>query len=185
MTFWIGLGVLVVVGVPALVALMTYISVQQMSRPDLKLQAVGTPHQATQYEHWATNEGFEWVGGYLLRGTADIRIAAWRHTQYPAYFCVYVAQNQVHFDLVTIYDGDIGLTTGSTKDGLLIPPAPGSYIQCFGGLEPEALWNKHLVAEAFMLEKLQLDPKPIDMPFDEVVVYAIHRQMRHVRTISL
>lgn len=188
---WLGLLVLGVCFVPVLIAFVAFKSVMQLSNPSLALQPADPDTFKTEFQEamlhdkWATDEGFEWVGTYLLTAPAQVFIAAWRHVEYPAFFCVYVHAQGKHTDIVTIYENDLGITTGSSKDGLLFPSAPGSYMQCLPNISVHQQWQNHLEAEAFLLEKLKLDPRPIGKPFDVIVMESIRRQMAHVRRIPL
>lgn len=174
---------------PALIAVVTYYSVLALG----KARAIAVGRRAAplqhakvrQYDEWAKEEGFEWVGGYLIEAGSRIFIGAWQHAEKSVYFCVYCHAMGEAFDLVTYFSEGVTLTTGSTKDSQLLPPPPGEFMQAFPGKTHAELWEKHLLAEAFLASKLNVSPTPEHMPFDQVFTEAAHRQVDHVRSIPL
>ena len=141
--------------------------------------------KARQYDDWAQGEGFEWLGGYLIEAGNRIFIGAWQHAEQSVYFCVYCHSLGTAFDLVTYFCDDVTLTTGSSKDGQMLPPHPGAFMQTFPGKSPEELWDRHLLAEAFLSSQMSVTAKPEDRPFDQVFTEAAHRQVAYVRSIPL
>ncbi|MEX2286507.1 MAG: hypothetical protein WD648_05405 [Planctomycetaceae bacterium] len=173
----------------ALIGGALYASVLSMSRDDLKLQPVGPDERRDYYaivgahHAFAKSAGFAWVGGYLFSATNTLFVAAWRHQQLPSYFCIYCHGATKHFDFVTIYSDDEGLTTASTKDAHTLPHRPGSYVESLPGAQPEELWAQHRRSMKFIERNFGLVPGPRNISFEEEIVTAIRGQMAHVRSL--
>ena len=183
------LTIAVVAAIGGIVAGVIYLSVRAMSDPDLALEPVDRddhehPFAAfDDYHDWAAEQGFKWIGAYVLRGVTDIYVGAWRHPTQSLYFCVYMAQGNMFTDLVTIFDDEHGLTTCSSADTLTLPQPPGAYRQVFTDLTIDEQYQRHLEAEVLLTERLRMQPQPISEPFERVVIDAIHRQMAYVKSL--
>jgi hypothetical protein len=188
---WLWIVALIAGFVPAVVTVVTYISIKKMSRPDLPFEPAVESQWPDGFrlvrEHvdWATREGFDVVGTYTVDAMQRMFVAAWLHNEYPVYFCIYYhAQTETTvYDFVSLYEGDRGLTTGSTADAVFIPQPPDSYVQAFTDKTLDELWDLHLVSEQYVLNQLRLAPKRIDRPFEQVVIGAIHKQMGYVQSL--
>lgn len=105
------------------------------------------------YEHvdsaWLEAEGFTPVAALRVPGAM---VVGWEHLSEPIYIAVTVIQKTVAVDVVSVFEGDHGLTTGNVKGGALIPPDPGSFMQVFPRRDIEQLWRSHLQAEALLRE---------------------------------
>ncbi len=188
---WLWIVVLIVGFVPAMVTVVTYMSIKRMSRPDLSLEPAAESawkagfNLVREHTDWADREGFDWVGAYVFEGMQRMFVAAWLHREYPVYFCIYhhPQTETTVYDFVSLYEGDRGLTTGNTADAVFIPQPPDSYVQAFTDKTLDELWDMHLVSEQYVLDRLHLQPKRIDKPFDQVVIGAIRKQMGYVQSM--
>ena len=174
---------------PALIAIVAYYSVLALSKA--KVRPVDPEAhrfeyaRAREYDEWARGEGFEWLGGYVVEAGSRVLIGAWQHAEQSVYFCVCCHAMGEALDLVTHFSGGVTLTTGSTKDSQLLPSPAGEFMQAFPGETHPELWDRHLLAEAFLTSKLNATAEPEDKPFDQVFTEAAHRQVDHVRSIPL
>ena len=184
----IGLAGLVIIGIPAMVAMILYSQIKAYGRPDLELLPADRKRHgkaisdSQSHDAWFVAQGFDIVACSTLNAMRNVLITAWQHRERPSYICIYHVANQRNYDIVTRFSDDIVLTTGSTADGMLLPQPPSSYIQCFVGRNLKKMWEKHGEAERFLMEEgatLSTDNRP----FDEVFIEAIHRQSEHVQTI--
>lgn len=135
---------------------------------------------------WAERNGFHFVGFYF-ESCMNSLIAAWRHASQPTYFCAYVVSdnNQLRntYDFVTLFDHDVSLTTGSTKDGHMMPPRPGAYVQTFSHVSLDEQWRRHTDAERFLNSRGHVGFRSRVPAFVESITTAIQRQVAHVRSM--
>lgn len=140
---------------------------------------------AAEHNEWAKENGFKWVGAYIIREPQQIFIAAWKHTDAPRFFCVYSHAANDYYDFVTEYEDDKSLTTSGTKDAHTLPFAAGKYVQSFHDAEHEDLWEEHQDAEEFLESQAGLQ-RARELPaFPKLVAGAIRKQMQHVKSIPL
>lgn len=195
MPSWVPELVIFVVGLPALAVLaivvVSYLGALGLSEASLEPADPGEIHThmvGTRAEHeWAEANGYEWVGAYRLRAFANPRavILAWQSPGTGAFFCVYLIAGQRFYDLVTGFDRDVTLTTGSSPGAMLYPMRPGSYLQAFTGLQPAGLYERHLEGEACLMDRLGVQHAALDERFDEHFARVVRAAMMYVRSIPL
>ena len=183
--YQIGLGIVTVILV---VALTTYIQVRGMSNPKLKPYVAKKGRQDRRIEltlearQWAQQNGFVFKGYYMFQSTAFI--AAWQREDRPMFFCFYVVQHKTLSDLITIFDGDIGLTTGSRSDSHFFPRSEKSYMQSFSRCGFDGFWDRHVAAENYLIDH-GADLVEQELDFTACLVEAVGKQMQFVRQIPL
>ena len=183
-TLWVViLAVAVVYGLPYMMLLMVQRSLTRMKpvadddgRFGREVRLVG------RFAPWAADQGFDRVGCYT---TGAAFIGAWRHSEKPRFFCVYLMQGRCAFDLVTIFSDRVSVTTGSSRDGQLYPRRPGSYLQTFSMDEVESLWPLHLEAEDYLTRHGGIRMEPLRATFEDVFVDACRKELAHARTYFL
>ncbi len=138
-----------------------------------------------QDNEWATRNGFEWVGSFRLRASANpaIIILAWQSPGAAAFMCAYHLRARRYYDFVTEFDGGSSVTTGSIADGTLLPNQPGSYTQVFGDADLDTQFAHHMRGEAAVERALGVQREAFDQPFHEYIADEIRAQVRHVRAI--
>jgi hypothetical protein len=121
--------------------------------------------------------------GYYLETSFRMAVAGWQHSTIPAtYMALYVtgAQKSTVVDLVTVLDGDIGLTTCNARDGVLVPPAPGRFVQCFLKSTGRQRWEMHRAAVEYLCKTGGACRATSSPTFPESFVAGVRRQARHV-----
>ncbi|MBI2195257.1 MAG: hypothetical protein HYU36_25025 [Planctomycetes bacterium] len=179
---------------PAAVSFACWNQVRRLSSPDLHLQPIPRPSSdppglASARDGWARENGFEPIGRYLMEAGQTCHIDAWQHMQKPTLFCVYTISApslpapRVFSDLVTVFAEERSLTTASTKDAHFFPVRDGIYMQSFPDQTLGELWHRHLDGERYLVGRgLREIPRP-DIPFEQHILQAIHKQMAYVRAI--
>lgn len=182
--------VLAVLAVHVLLAGILVLQVRLLSRPRVEAvsEAGGGRVPPAEEERWATENGFAFLGNYVMKiGGQLARIAVWQRPDRPTFFCRYVieAQNrrQQSYDLVTLFAEEVGLTTGSSRDGQLFPTRPGSFMQTFTGLSLDQQWSVHIDMENYLMDRGGAGLVELEEPFEAVFVRAIVRQMEYIKTI--
>ncbi|HID75814.1 MAG TPA: hypothetical protein EYP56_07435 [Planctomycetaceae bacterium] len=135
---------------------------------------------------WLHSHNFHRVGVYRVRNLlGSPALAAWQREGEATYLCLYlIAGPRVEMDVVTVFD-DRGLTTGTTKDGQLLPARPGSWVQTFSVSTAEELWNHHVAGLEYIFETTGLRPGEPKRSLEEDFVRAIVGQGEYIRSLPL
>ncbi len=112
-------------------------------------------------------------------------ILAWQRPGVASYFCVYYILKYKVYDLVSVYKGDITLTTGSHNGSLLYPMPPFQFIEAFTRVDLEGLYKRHVESEQYLVSRLGVESLPYFGSFTDPFLEAISRQTEHVRSIPL
>lgn len=167
-----------------------YRIILQLSKIEKRLRPVSTEDCREEYgdlledEPWASEQGFEFVGVYLLSvyvGTT--RITAWSQPDKHRFFCVYSIEGKTTWDFVTEFEGDVSLTTGSTKDGQLMPDAPRSFTQVFEGTPVHGLWSEHVKSEEFLMKASGLRQRSRPISFEDSFIGGTKAQVAYIRSL--
>ncbi len=171
-----------------LVGFAIYDTVSRLSRIGLELPKLSRDERTDEWEEaeevagWALHQGFSFHGAYRLEETST-SVFVWVKPEDHDYLCQYQVGGQTHYDLITIYAPERGLTTGSTKDAFTLPAAPGTYLQTFHGADLDTLLDRHETARPFMDERFGPPNGPGEGSFESILLGAMRRQMDHVRSI--
>ena len=168
-------------------------SVNRMNEPESlfsikeQLEDEGFQKAFNNASIWAQKNGynpdklFEFYG--LSNGQA-IKGATWLNQAEGTILALYYAMDKSHYDLVTIYNDDIGLTTTNSKDAFTLPQAPKAFTQAFPQFSLDDLFHKHLKGRKYLEEKLQLlTPNKLEENTVELMSKAIKRQMSYIRSL--
>lgn len=175
--------------VAAVIAIVVYVGVMKASAPEACLREVG-PEEMPEayeavmaYEEWAEEEGFEFAGTFLLGGVMSALIGVWQQAGEGRFFCPSFIGGRLTYDLVTVFEGDAGLTTASTKAGQLLPCPPGSFMQAFERTTVREQWKKHRAAEEFLVSGGRVRRRSSPVAFEEVFTDSVRRHMAYVRSL--
>lgn len=128
----------------------------------------------------AEAEGFELAGPVLKVGmpfpTALVPMVHRDGQAYATFFSIR-AQNQIttSFDIVTLFEGDGGLTTNSEPAGTCNPAAVGSFRQVFPGANIAQLMAQHRAAIAFLQREGAVVSSHTADQFDAAIRHAINK----------
>lgn len=142
--------------------------------------------KAAEIEPWLERHGYEPECSFLARTMAiPMNCAAWRSRNEGAWVLLYCARGHSNVDFVTVYEGAVSISTASSRDALLLPPVPGSYVQAFPGSGMDDRRAKHLQA-CRRLESAHGGLSPVfadDLPAE--IGEALSRQARYVMSLPL
>ena len=135
---------------------------------------------------WAAAHDFQPTGAYrVINLPGSLKLVAWTQAETPTYLCVYVIlDTRTEIDFVTAC-GDKILTSGTTKDGHLLPTAPGSWMQSFSPSSASELWSRHEEAIKYLSEVADFQPGQFtpDLPND--FARAMRRHSEYIRSLPL
>jgi hypothetical protein len=185
---------LIVLALPPLVLLavpvfVTYTSVRGLR--DLALTPLPVPEP--QYDRdglWAGESEFEFVGHFGTKiGMAETHMAIWRRPDRPSFFCRYTVAageaEQTSYDFVTLFDGDVILTTNDRCDSQMLPLPDGYYCQSFSRLSLDEQWSRHIDAENYLLDAGGATLRSLDKPFEDCFSDTLGKQATYIASIPL
>ncbi len=149
------LPLLAVAGVSWMVNRAVVASVKSLLKPEKLLepvQEIDNPdfiRAKDEFSSWVEENGFQFDSLFLsnmVNVPEPIQCAAWWSERDATWALLYVAAKKKNIDFVTLYSDDIGITTASSKDAVLLPQPEKSLTQAFTGLSYKGLYAKHLKA---------------------------------------
>lgn len=169
-----------------LVASSVVVVVRRLSDPQLEPLGMDAPRVPSgladaSVHRWAQSCNFQFLGYYYEHRTGSF-IAAWQLTDQPTFFCVYILQDRRFYDFITLYDRNISLCTGSSKDGQTLPSPPGHFVQTFTHVTLDQQYTEHNYADTFIRGRLELILRA-DVTFETAFVNSLRRTAQHVRTL--
>lgn len=179
----VGLPIIVIV----LVMVTTVSSLQKLAGATVAPIGTNVDHRAAEVaaEHgsWTERQKMRFLGFFGLTGGSSIRLLAWQLSEPVGYFVVYLIPGRVYFEYVSIISETEGtsLTTTSTKDALTVREATGSYVQCFTDCPADRLLTKHVAGMQYLKMMKRVDFQSPQLPFPQVLVNCVQRQVSHVR----
>jgi len=185
------LGALII-GLPIVaVPVLLYVSMRGMAgaektfRPASPQEFPDDYQVAAQTGQWARSRGFRYLGSYAMNLPNLVFIAAWQLAESPNFFCMYGVRNKYAYDFVTYLAPDRTLTTGNTRDGLMLPRRPGRYGQAFENTDFDTMLRRHQESLAYMQNAGRIAPRPVTKNFEEAFTGALVDQLAYVRSIPL
>ena len=137
---------------------------------------------------WAKAHNFRPTGAYHVEHIpGNIKMVALTRGDEATYFAAYVvATTHTALDLVSVH-GDAGntLTTGTTKDGRLLPTPPGNWLQSFTAQSIDQLWDRHQEGLQYLISTGGLPAKPAAANLTKHFSSALQGQAKHIRSFTL
>jgi hypothetical protein len=135
---------------------------------------------------WLAEQGFEPLSVYKVTSQiADPHMVVWQRDRDRTYLCAYLLLGHAGpTDIVTEFE-DGGLTTGASKDGLLVPPRPGHWMQAFSVANVKEQWRHHEEGLKFLQEATGQTASRREVNFPSAFVDAIRAQVAYVRSLPL
>lgn len=165
-------------------AVMLYLAVHRLSHakvqpasPDVADSQSSLPNKTRT---WADANRFRFLGYYQNGGTL---VAAWQHTARPTLLCQYTDGPRTAFDLVSLFAGDVWLTTSSAPDGQILPRPAGKYAQVFPGLSLDELWQRHIDMEAYLVQQGGARPGQVNLPLEDTMNQANLEMLGYVQSL--
>jgi hypothetical protein len=96
---------------------------------------------------------FREIDRFYLKTVPDSTTIAFLHDHEPVFFCLYHFGKKMGCDVVTLYDNGFGLTTNNSTDAGMTPRREKDLIQIFPGTGYEELYQKHMEAHIFLIDR--------------------------------
>ena len=136
--------------------------------------------KAAEHNEWAEGRGFEWLGAYVYVAPFNpkIFITCWRRAADDVIAACYAMGGKQIFDFVSMYEGEVGLTTCTNSGAMLYPPMPGAYKQAFTQGDLDLVLQKHLEGDDYLRRRFNLR-KATPEPIERVFVRSVAKTARH------
>jgi hypothetical protein len=132
---------------------------------------------------WPVEHGFHFHGAFACTLAAPADIIVWRHQNESTFLCVYLSVGRPSVDLHTVCAPALGVTTGNSPAGHMLPHPPAALVQTFPGARIGELWNAHQAAQQFIQRSFDASPSPGPLDFETVFLEAVVGRIRYVRSL--
>jgi hypothetical protein len=134
---------------------------------------------------WAIAEGFEPVGVVRVKDRLlNAAVVGWRRAQDGTYLCAYVIfGSRIELDIVSSFGEDSHLTTGSMRDGQLLPTSPDNWLQSFSVSDVTELWGHHQAALEYLKGTANLQAVSDNATFADFFQAGLQHQAQYIRSL--
>jgi hypothetical protein len=139
-----------------------------------------------QIEDWARDKEFTedvMFDFQILAQGQSLFCKTWKHDATRTYLVFYFGLGRHFLELVTVYDDNTAVTTTNAPDAHTLPAVPGAFIQCFPGLDPDALADLHHEGRATLERRTGLEPQARAESTLDLIITSLKRQARYVMSI--
>jgi hypothetical protein len=176
--FWIAIIFLILVG-------QIYLLGRKMSEPQKMLRITGglSPYQQqmlSPYEDWLASVNLEFRYCHQF---GNIQSALFQQRNEPRFFSFRFHQ-RLTFNAES-YLEDLTVLDTSTSGSMGLFPRPGAFAQDFPNASPQEVWQRHLVAEAFLTKKFGFVWAPLKQPYEQILLEAVRLRMKYNRSQTL
>lgn len=141
-----------------------------------------------EFGAWAAKNGFVPELKFVfstMNPDAPLVCASWWFDLHKTWALIYLGPSISNIDFVTVYNDNIGVTTCSSKDGIMLPHIPSAYRQSFTDLSPDGLYQRHLDARA-LVEAYEAVPLPGEKgDLLAQIEFAMKRQAEFIMSLPL
>ncbi len=137
---------------------------------------------------WTKHNGFKFARYIDFSSKASgktINCVFWINGDKTRTLCMYYVDGKTHFDFVTKFENDRGLTTSSSKDSAVLPTPPGNFSQFFTRLTLNEIWQHHQKAEKFIEKNFEYVKAPFTEGIIEEVKDSIIKQEKFITRLFL
>ncbi|MEM7682302.1 MAG: hypothetical protein AAF288_10140 [Planctomycetota bacterium] len=187
--YWIvGIAAVFFVGLPLLAGGLQVFAFMGASVRRMEPEQEAVTRLAAEQEIGAgflNDSGFAFVGAYAVKTAVnECGAVMWRQGQDPAFIAglLVPGAKQMHIDIESVLSWERGITvtTGTAKDGHVLPKPRGGYVQTFSGKTMPVMWALHQEAEGAVAEKHGVDVEGLDLDAGEVLERSIRADARYV-----
>lgn len=188
--FKIPLLVFLVIGVPVLTIIFTYISFRYSFRSSLKPEPIPAKGYEPQIRELERDEpilkemGFDKTDSFYLKIIPDSIIFVFKKKEGPVYFCLYHLGAKKACDIVSYFEKNITLTTSNSVEGGMTPRPDNRLLQIFERLSYAMLLERHQKAQEFIRDRGLKQTEPPSVTFREDFMKGIREFAEYVRKFS-
>lgn len=180
--------VIMVLLAPFVIATGVYFLVRKMSQPEKMLfplpNGLAPERQwvVNGYGHWLQSQQLQTIGAFRF---GSLETIAFRQKGAPRFFSIVFSRMGVSFAVETFFDGtdSPSLETGTSGSTGMFPAPPRTYKQSFPGVTPDVAWQRHVDAEAYLIERFCLRYRPLTLPYEQILLNGVRTTTQYVRSI--
>ena len=191
MNNWIYLLLLLALGYFVLINLLVVLSVRKMSHPEALIkprEGEGLPPDE-RFRQWIHQRGFQRESQFDFYGTLGsdqpLEVNAWLSPERDILVLLYCFGDKQWLDIISSFNDQYVLVSSDTPDALFLPQPPNIMLQVFVDMAPDALYQKHLEARDYLIQRFGVSPDKVDVPVTRLVADAIRHQMDYIRSLPL
>jgi hypothetical protein len=176
----------------SLVSLTVYRSVSLLARPDKLLKDVDDIddeiflREQKDFGEWCRENRFSHEKNFLFYGILNgspIKCSAWWSSATKTWALIYVTHMGRNVDFVTIYESGHGVTTASSKDSLILPSFPESYMQAFTNISDDERYALHNSAASEIEGALQISKGDGKQDLFKMITESLLKQVAYIHKL--
>lgn len=168
-------------------------SIKAFLQPDLLLEQVEQIDDLVflknyqEFNDWAIKHGYQTHSLFLFRIVTGgfLNCAAWWNEKQKTWALIYCFSNKINIDFVTLYDKHISVTTASSRDALLLPRLPKSYLQVFTKLSFDERYTKHQTACQLIKQQEHLNSPIQQQELLNILKLSLKSQAEYIMSLPL
>ena len=179
-----------IVGIPVLTIILTYVSFHYSFRPLLNpepIPAKGYEPRIIELERDVPvlkQMGFDKIDSFYLKMIPDSIVYVFKKKEGPVYFCLYHLGTKKACDIVSYFEKNITLTTCNNVDGGMTPRPDNRLLQIFEKLSYIAFLERHQQAQEFIRGRGFKQTEAPSVTFREDFMKGIREFADYVKKIS-
>ncbi len=191
MNGWLYLLLFLALGYFVLVNILLVLSVRKMSHPEALItpRNDGGPPPDNPFRRWADEQGFHLDSHFdfhgILGSDQPLDVSGWLSPERDVLLLLYRFGEKQWLDMASSFDDHYALVTSNFNDALILPQPPNVMLQVFVDMAPDALYQEHLKARDYLVERFGVHPDKVDIPVTQLVATAVKRQMVYIRSLPL
>lgn len=170
---------------PLLIVFQIYFLVLRMSQPEKMMHPIAQGLTATEqqiiaapHREWLAHYHFQFLTAFQF---GSVRVAVFQQQGAQRFLSFYFHQ-KLSYSIETYFDDLTCLDTSTSGSTGMFPVLPGNYKQSFPNARVDEAWERHMEAEDYLVKRFGLQFRPLSQPYEQTLVNAMTRQMKHVRS---
>jgi len=170
---------------PLIIAAQVYLLVRKMSEPEKMLKPIVGNFSPDKEQIIAGH--IAWLNARDMRRVTSFEFGAIQTVVFQQHgtqrFFNILFHQKVSYDMESRFDETTFLETSTGGSAGMFPARPKAYKQSFPGMSPEQAWQRHLEAEAYLMRKFGIVWRPLNQPYEQVLINSLRMSMNYVRSI--
>ena len=191
----ISFGAVYFASIALLINILMYRSIRKIAQPDKLLDVIENGRTVlaegldyAERTRWAESHGFVPDMIVDFRGALGGRLmtfAVWRNHALNTRLSTRQIRKKIICHLITDMESGAVLSTCNSREALILPTAPGCFLQAFASVGLDELFRRHQEGLAYLRQSRGIVPIPRMESTDALIRESIRYQIAYVRTLPL